>query len=478
MTKLLNLGQAIAPTRAFTIPIDAVTRTFAILGIRGAGKSTTAKVMAEEFCEAGQPWIALDPVGIWWGIRAMKNGQPSKYPVVVFGGKHADIPISKEDGKKIAEALVHENICAVIDLKMESKTFWRKFITDFSLHLLELEPETPRHIFLEEAPEFVPQRTSVMASLQCKEAVERLVRLGRNFGYGATLISQRAAKIDKDVLSQCDSVFAMQQTHNLDRKAINEWINDKYSPTDHLSLEGLSKLKPGNAFFWSPSWLERFDRVKIREAHTFHPGATKKVGATSLKKVKMADVGSFVSKLTKQLSKTQVAVQKTAAPASTPKKKAKHEPIESLWADQSADLANALAELEELKQTVAQNAQNTQVIHSQLQKARSQIDKLRKAFAPQYDAFTHLFSDEMGPDNGSVADQSVYEVWRQKAGSEKALRRRMLDFLIERKELTKNQLATLCGSSPRGGNWNNSLSWLRTNQLAETDGKKIRLIPV
>src|SRR5204863_3363346 len=133
-------------------------------------------------------------------------------------------PLEKHAGAKIAEALASENIFAVIDVSMESKHTWRQFLTEFSLGLMQLNPESPRHLFIEEAPEFVPQRTKVALTAQCKEAVERLVRLGRNRGYGCTLLSQRPATVDKDVLSQCENLFVLRTVGPHDRKALEEWI--------------------------------------------------------------------------------------------------------------------------------------------------------------------------------------------------------------------------------------------------------------
>lgn len=45
------------------LPLDAVTQTFAILAMRGVGKTYTASVLAEEFSEAGLPFAVLDPTG-------------------------------------------------------------------------------------------------------------------------------------------------------------------------------------------------------------------------------------------------------------------------------------------------------------------------------------------------------------------------------------------------------------------------------
>ena len=47
------------------LPLDAVTQTFGILAMRGAGKTNLARVMAEEMFAARLPFVAVDPVAIW-----------------------------------------------------------------------------------------------------------------------------------------------------------------------------------------------------------------------------------------------------------------------------------------------------------------------------------------------------------------------------------------------------------------------------
>ena len=54
---------------------DVVTQTFAILAIRRVGKTYTASVIAEEMMKAGLPFVALDPIGAWWGLRAGADGK-------------------------------------------------------------------------------------------------------------------------------------------------------------------------------------------------------------------------------------------------------------------------------------------------------------------------------------------------------------------------------------------------------------------
>src|SRR6266850_3159093 len=180
MKKELELG-SLSSGAKFLLPLDAATHTFGFIGIRGAGKTVAATVMAEEMCEAGLPWIALDPIGVWWGLRANPDGTPGGYPVVIIGGEHADIQLEKDAGAKLADTILQENIACVIDLSRESKTTWRKFVADFCDRMMELRPEIPRHVFLEEAPEFIPQRP-MGEQKRSLAAVDRITRLGRNNG--------------------------------------------------------------------------------------------------------------------------------------------------------------------------------------------------------------------------------------------------------------------------------------------------------
>jgi DNA helicase HerA-like ATPase len=73
------------------IPTQAATKTFAILAKRGAGKSYTGAVMAEEFYKNSIPFVVFDPIDVWWGLRFNKDGKNKGLPIVVFGLVHADI---------------------------------------------------------------------------------------------------------------------------------------------------------------------------------------------------------------------------------------------------------------------------------------------------------------------------------------------------------------------------------------------------
>ena len=460
MSEALHLG------KDFTLPLDAVTRTFAILAIRGAGKTTTAKRMAEEMARCGLPWICFDPVGVWWGIRATPEGKPGGYPVVVIGGQHGDLPLEKGSGQRIAEALIAENVCAVVDLSRETKTFWHTFVTDFSLRLLALSPATPRHLFLEEAPEFVPQRSSVFLTQRCKEAVERLVSLGRNSGYGCTLISQRPATVDKNVLSQCENLFVLRTTGPHDRKALTEWVEGHglaHEVEPVFRMADLAVLPNGTAWFWSPEWLNQFVKVQITPSMTYHPGATRQVGK-AIQSVELADVAGFVAKLTRQLNKASVTMPPPATTSKTTRAfPSKDTPIADMISTDSWDARD---------EEIVTLQTNLDDALRRAHEAERRLDVVKKLLQPQYDGFKTVF-EAAGTANGTAVDAGVYAPWLAKAG--RAGCRRLLEVVIQRRQLTRTQLATLAGLGPNTGTFRNYLSWLRRNGIVRTEGESVIL---
>jgi hypothetical protein len=429
--------------------------------------------MAEEMCREALPWVALDPVGIWWGLRSLKDGSPSPFPIVVFGGEKGDLPFEKGQGRKIAEACVRANVFAVIVLSRESKTTWRTIVRDFCHALQDLRPDHPRHVFIEEAPEFVPQRASHQLGRECAEIVERLIRLGRNWGYGATVISQRPATVNKDVLSQCESLFVMRTSGPHDRKALREWIEAQAKDSAlEKCLDDLAGLEDGDAYYWSPQWMGLFKRVHVRERLTFHPGETRKVGAIA-RSVELADVKSFVERVRKELTKAQVAVEEShrglppfvriGTPRSivAPEPDPDHEKL-------TRQVQEATTKVAQLQGELAEERRLRQEVERRLAAVRDQL-------RPQYQALSNLFEDLGKPGNGSAStvDRGPFEQWLAKAG--KAGCRRVLETLLERPEVTRNQLATLSGIGPKTGTYRGYLSWLRRNGLIETTGDQVKL---
>jgi DNA helicase HerA-like ATPase len=77
-------------SRELALSAEAVTETFGIPAVRGAGKSNAAAVMAEEMFKARLPFVVVDPVRAWWGLRASRDGTGPGLPIPIFGGTRGD----------------------------------------------------------------------------------------------------------------------------------------------------------------------------------------------------------------------------------------------------------------------------------------------------------------------------------------------------------------------------------------------------
>lgn len=441
-----------------SLPIDAVLHTFAFIGIRGAGKTVAATVMAEEMSEAGLPWIAFDPIGVWWGLRANPDGTPGGYPVVIIGGEHADLPLDRDGGARVAEAILQENIACILDLSRESKNVWRKFVADFCDRMMEIRPAYPRHVFIEEAPEFIPQRP-MGEQKRSLAAVDRIARLGRNNGYGMSLISQRYATVQKDVLTQCESLFAGRMIGKPDRAACEDWMIEAAGISEKEAkkfIDSLATLDNGRFWFWSPQWLGKFGPAQIRNRKTYHPGATRTMGEAP-KQVALSDVRDFVSRFEQVLNEKPAKVR---APA--PEEKVETVTVEAI------QLTAAQEEANRLRAELAQVRRERDAVNAALSAART-------LFEPQYKTLQKLFGElnaVAAASNGSV-DRSIYEPWLRRASQKGCLR--ILKVLLDRPELTKSQLSTLSGIPPttivKNGYW----AWLLKNGLVDIDGETVRL---
>lgn len=262
------------------LPVDAVTQTFAILAKRGVGKTHTAMVMAEEMLQIGQPIVVYDPTSAWWGLKSSQDGKRPGYPVVIFGGDHADVPLEETAGATIATVIVEKRIPAVLDVGLLRKGARVRFMTDFCETLYHKNREA-LHFFCDEAHTIAPQNIrSMPEAARLLGAMEDIVLQGRRRGLGVTVISQRPALVNKNCTTQCEVLIAMQLTGAHDRKAIEEWVDvhgDDQSSAKQM-LASLSSLQRGEAWVWSPGWLRKLVRTKFRERQTFDSSATPKVG--------------------------------------------------------------------------------------------------------------------------------------------------------------------------------------------------------
>jgi hypothetical protein len=314
-----------------SLPDEAVTWVISYLAKRGAGKTYCASDQAEEMLKAGVPIVVIDGMGIWWGLRVNYDGTNAGLPIVVFGGDHADLPLIPEKAAEIARAVVESNISCVLDLSGFSKYAARKIVTSFLNELYRLN-RAERHVFIEEADLWAPQRPLGPEENLCLSAVDNFVRRGGNHNLGCTLITQRSAVLNKDILTQSDCLVILRTLAPQDKKAIQAWVEEQ-TDEDKTKVkkwyDTLKELENGQAYVWHPEKPAIFAKIQFRKRETFH--ATREfVRSPQASKIVLMDVDEFIQRFksvfeVKPEHKLEIKTERKSEHKVEPEPKAKFE---------------------------------------------------------------------------------------------------------------------------------------------------------
>jgi hypothetical protein len=461
---VLNIGTTL-DGRKFTLPGDLSDRKIALLAQSKKGKTYGLGDILEELAVNNHPFIAGDPAQNLWGLRVLPDGRPSGLQVVVFGGPHGDLPFEKDQGDRLAELLVSEPTCAVIDVSFESGNASKKFWTDFAGRLMRIKPDVPPLVVLEEGSTLIPQNAIGMQSQLCKSAVSKVATIGGNFGYGVLVADQRPAKIDKDVLSQCDALIVMGITHKKDRTTIREWIEAKdVGDQAEQAFQKLGSLQPGEAWYWSPG-EDRFEQFKFRKRRTLHPREMQRLGLKS-GKIQLGELTAFVERAKRELTKT------VSGPEAGPRRRVPHEPEPpKVSLVKAAEFDKLLTEKERLAGEVDDLRGKLSTEQSARRDAEGRLEAVRTYLKPQYESLQKLFDRLPVKGSAGAVDPGSFAKWLDKAP--KLGMKIMLEHLIENGEATRQQLATIAGVAKSTAY--DYVKWILRNQLAQKDGDRIVL---
>lgn len=473
----------LAPNLKFD-PVRATCETFAFVARRGAGKTYAAGLLVEEMMQEGSQVVVLDPVGVWYGLRLTKSGkQNSNFDIPVFGGEHGDIPLASDKGALIADVIVDRGISAVLDVTDFSKKERQRFVADFAERLFRRKKtaRSPIHIVFEEAQVFAPQRVTPDKA-RMLGAVEDVVRLGRNYGIGATLISQRPQSVNKEVLNQVEVLCALQITGPHERKAIKEWAANNADSDQYKDIDAvLPSLEIGHAIVWSPQWLRCFKKVKFNKKKTYDASATPSFDEKPVKPQPLAP-----SEIQELMDAMQTVVDK--ADASDPRKlQARIRELEKELREQPKQplvapfMSPALQEISD----------EFEVLHTELADFHMKLDKTRakaihllnrvktgviehavdKESKKTYGVKETLPTIKRGPERIEVVPVGLgSNGYTLKKGA-----RVMLRCLAQRSPLNHHQLAMLAGIKATGSTFSSYLSILRKNGLVTESGKDISI---
>lgn len=272
-----------------SLPPEAQTGTLVVYGGKGMGKTNFLAVLCEEFDKTGLKFSLLDPLGVNWGLQYGRTRDLPGLKVLILGGIHGDIAILPTAGAVVADLVVDESISTVIDIsRRPNGQSWSmgekiKFTTDYCNRLYERQGEKRRPIMqiIDEAGRFVPQTMpkGAMDIAMCVGAIEQMVEWGRNVGIGTTLVTQRSARMAKNVSELADAMIAFRTVGPNSVDAIMGWMSENIEKEKaKILVDQVRTLERGSALIVSPGWLKVEHVVPIRFRETFDSSATPKAG--------------------------------------------------------------------------------------------------------------------------------------------------------------------------------------------------------
>jgi ribosome-binding protein aMBF1 (putative translation factor) len=283
------------------IPDPALDADIAILGKKGRGKTYTAKGIVERLLQMQRRVLVLDPLSVWWGLKSGADGNAPGFPIPVFGGPHADIPLNDAAGPIIGELIVSSGISAVLDMGQMRKAEQARLVADL-LDYLFTNNRDPLWLVLEEADAFAPQQPMGDLTRVLGE-VDRIARRGRNFGFRLISLTQRPAKLHKDVLTQLSTLIALGVTSPQDRDAIKAWVDGNADRDQARKVyDSLAKLPVGEGWIWAPDH-DLLKQVKFPPIHTLDTSKTPKAGETRISAPVLASAD--LAKITRQIEAIQ-----------------------------------------------------------------------------------------------------------------------------------------------------------------------------
>ncbi len=270
---------------SLSLPVEVVTQAVGVLAKRRAGKSYFARHLVEGLHAAGCQVVVVDPKGDWWGVRASADGAGPGPPITILGGERGDLPLEPSAGAVVARLVVEERVSVLLDLsllrKHEVATFMAVFLEDLYRLKAREANRTPVMLVVDEADAVAPQRPQ-KGEERMLGAAEDIVRRGGQRGLGCTLITQRAAVLNKNVLTQVGVLVALQTIAPQDLKALGEWVDVHGTPEGRRELMGsLPSLPQGSAWVWAPGWPGPegiFERVRVGAIRTYDSGSTPRAG--------------------------------------------------------------------------------------------------------------------------------------------------------------------------------------------------------
>ena len=428
------------------IPPEAQASHIAVVGTTGSGKTYTGIGLVGGFLEAGKRVCIIDPTGVWWGLRSSADGNGPGFPVVIFGGEHADVAIAETSGAAVAQLIASRNLPAIIDLSEMLQDAQIKFVLDFAMTIYAAN-KMPLHLVIDEADEFAPQNPMAEAK-RVLHHVQRIARRGRVKGFRLLLITQRPAVLHKNVLSQAQTLVVMKLTAPQDRAAIGAWIEGQADAAKGKEvLDSLPQLNTGEGWVWAPA-QDALMRTQFPKNRTFDSSRSPEDGEIIETPSTLADVDV-------------TAIRESIAPPASDEDAS---PSRGKRTRGAAASPEELAAAEQRGYERGRGAGRAEGYNTALEHARTAVGGLIP-MQTEDSSEANRRVDEMR--NSAIRGTDPAPAPRATAGkgdgtiTDKAQRTFLTVLAQHKRRLTRNQIAIFAGYSSKSSHVDNTISRLR-----------------
>ncbi len=163
--------------------------------------------------------------------------------------------------------LVKSGSCSVINFRGVNPDIQDIIVYKLCKDLFELRKQNkipPFFMVIEEAHNYCPERS--FGEKKSSKILRTIASEGRKFGLGLCVVSQRPARVDKSVLSQCSTQIIMKLTNPQDLKAMSSSVEGITSATERE----IQELAIGTAVVTGVTDVPLF--VKVRPRKSLHGG--------------------------------------------------------------------------------------------------------------------------------------------------------------------------------------------------------------
>lgn len=279
------------------IPDEVLESDIAAIAQKGAGKTYLMKGLVERNLHRDRRTLVIDPLGVWWGLKQRADGSPG-FPVPVVGGRHADVPLDPSKGEELGAYIAASSGSLIIDVSDLRRGELIRFSTDLLRSLYRLN-ENALWLVMEEADVLAPQNPLGDATYLLHE-VEQIARRGRNFGFRLWTITQRPARLHKDVLSMASALVLLRIRGPQDRKAVEDWVKGNAEKAALATvIDSLASLPVGDGWVYAPD-VDMLERQHFPPIETLDNSATPKAGEVRgvVGELAKPDLGALLAAMT------------------------------------------------------------------------------------------------------------------------------------------------------------------------------------